>query len=71
MSNSQQFNYGVSKIAQDIKKNGTSNFVTMAASYLENKKVNTPSKHVEGSEGSRIQNLSENTVYGGFPTIKK
>ena len=22
MSNSQQFNYGVSKIAQDIKKNG-------------------------------------------------
>ena len=71
MSNPQQFNYGVSKIAQDIKKNGTSNFVTMAASYLENKKVNTASKHVEGSEGSRIQNLSENTVYGGFPTIKK
>ena len=52
-------------------KSSTSNFVTMAASYLENKKVNTSSKHVEGSEGSRIQNLSENTVYGGFPTIKK
>ena len=43
----------------------------MAASYLENKKVNTPSNHIEGSEGSRIQTLSENTVYGGFPTIKK
>jgi hypothetical protein len=50
---------------------GTNNFVTMAASYLENKKVNTPSNHIEGSEGSRIQTLSENTVYGGFPTIKK
>lgn len=71
MNNSQQFNYGVSQIAQDIKKSGTSNYVTMATKYLENKKVNTPSKHVEGSEGSRIQTLSENTVYGGFPTIKK
>lgn len=66
----ESFNYGIYKVAQQMKKNGPSKLVEKTASYLKTKNVNSDSKHVPDAMGSKVITLSENMIYGGFPTIK-
>lgn len=70
MDNSQQFNYGISKIAQDIQNKGISPYVRSAAIHLGNKKMNSVDMYVKNSEGSQVVTLTEDIIYGGFPTKK-